>query len=128
MGLFAATPPLDTLKSMFALSFRENLKASVVEIQEAQLTGAVKPEGGNYAQALEERIARWICWTLAKWLYRLRLMSRAWEADCADRLGRWVCSAGRRHRLASSLMRLGPVRWSMATTLWSPARRRASTG
>lgn len=44
--VFAATPPLDTLKSMLALSLREDLKVMVLKTKNAHPNGAVKHEGG----------------------------------------------------------------------------------
>lgn len=53
---FAATPPWDMLKSLLALTFKEDLKVMVVHPLKARLNGAVKPEDGKHrAQAPEER-------------------------------------------------------------------------
>lgn len=46
--LFAATPQLDTLKSMLALSFREKVNVMVVDVKKAHLTGVVQPKYGNH--------------------------------------------------------------------------------
>lgn len=49
---FAATPPLDTLKSMLPLAFMDNLEVTFMQVKRAHLIGVVKPEGGNdYVQA-----------------------------------------------------------------------------
>lgn len=42
-----ATPPLDALTSLLALSFKVNLKVVVVDVKKAHLNGVVKPEGGK---------------------------------------------------------------------------------
>lgn len=52
--LLAATPPLDLLRSMLALSFRGNLKV-MVDFKKAHRNRLVKPEDGScYVVVLEE--------------------------------------------------------------------------
>lgn len=45
--LLAAAPPRDTLKSMLALSFRENLKVVVEDVKNTHLNGVVKQGMGT---------------------------------------------------------------------------------
>lgn len=46
-NLFTATPPLDTLKSLLALSFREGLKVMAIGVKKARLSGVMTPGTGT---------------------------------------------------------------------------------
>ena len=85
--LFAATPPLDTLKALLSLAHRDGLKVLVLDVKKAHLNGVVKPEDGrHYVQAPDERRKPGMCWRLRRWLYGMRPAARAWEDDYAERL------------------------------------------
>lgn len=46
--LFAATPPLETLKSLLTSANRERLCVLTLDVKEAHLNRVVKPEGGEH--------------------------------------------------------------------------------
>lgn len=80
--LLAATPPLGTLTSLLALSFREGLKVMGGEFKKVHLDGVVRPEDGDqYIQAPEERRKLGKGWKLKKWFCRMRQAARAWEEN-----------------------------------------------
>lgn len=77
-GRQCGIPPLDTLKSLFALIVKEGLNLMVTDVKEAYLNSIVKPEVGNrYAQASEERTNSGMCWKLERWLCAMRPAARA---------------------------------------------------
>lgn len=57
--LFARSPPVDILKPMLALSFREGPAVTVADVNTAQLIGGVKPEdGGHNVHVAESGVRR----------------------------------------------------------------------
>ena len=85
--LFAATPPLDTIKALLSLAHRDGLKVLVLDVKKAHLNGVVQPEDGRrYVEAPEERRKPGVCWRLRRWLYGMRPAARAWEDDYAEKL------------------------------------------
>lgn len=81
-------PPLDALNSMKAMSIREDLMVTLVDVKKAHLSGVVKPEDeSHYAQALEERRVPGKCWKLKKWLCGSRpAETRACEEAYTEKL------------------------------------------
>lgn len=75
-----ATPPLDRLEYVLALSFKQSLKLMVTDAKQVQCNGEAKPEDRNrYVMSLEETSDQGICSKLKRLLYRMMPPTRSGE-------------------------------------------------
>lgn len=65
--IFAMTALMDTLKSLLALSFKDNLTIMVADVKEAHLNAVMKlGDGGHYVRAPQGRRKPGTCWRWKK--------------------------------------------------------------
>lgn len=121
--VFAAAPPLDTLKSLLALPFKDGHKVMVMDVKKACLKRVAQPEDDSH-----DAQKPGTCWN-----------SRSGCTGCSRRPGherriapissrRWAWPAARQRRPVCTTQDIVQGRWCTdATSRWQ-ARRKASTG
>ena len=95
-NLFAAMPPLEAKKTLFALAAPKlkgrttkrgkKMKLMFIDVRKAHLNAKVDEAEDIYVELPEEAGAYGKCGKLWRWLYGMRGAAQGWEADYTERL------------------------------------------
>jgi hypothetical protein len=94
--LFAAMPPLECKKTIFAKAVQndepcrrggdERLKLMFIDVKKAHLNGVLKEDECAFIELPGKNGAKGSCKRLRRWLYGMRPAAAAWEADYVEKL------------------------------------------
>lgn len=106
--ILAATPCLETLKSLLTTAHRNGLRVLVQNVQKAQLDSARSGQGtASTSRGRRRGTQEAVCWKVRRWQFGRRQAARAGDEDYAERLRGGGMDSGGLHRCVSTA-RPGP--------------------